>query len=57
MKRLIDEPTPFDTLATWRAFLDGLLRLNDPDADALALISKARKVIAEMEGDQGQMNR
>lgn len=57
MRRLIDEPTPFDTLATWQAFLAMLLRLDEKDADVQALIAKARKTIAEKAGDQPQINR
>jgi hypothetical protein len=49
---LIDPPTPFDTLAEWKAFLAEMKSLEPSEADkpeVLAAIAEAEETIAEKE--------
>lgn len=49
MKRMIDEPTPFDTLETWKEFLRKLESISNKDENTVAMIDKAKKTIANFD--------
>lgn len=47
MRYMIDEPTPFDTIATWEAYLKSLQALDQDRPEVKEAIAKAKEHIAE----------
>lgn len=44
---MIDEPSPFEPLATWQAFLMKMLALPQDDPSVASMVDLAKKMIAE----------